>query len=1407
VIDKHDIPLTNSQLQLWKSQAISPDKPLLNQVITIDIDLNFYDKQILQGWLDAWHRVVELNPILRYTVHTGENDLPVQRVSDISPQLHITDLNGEASLQSWLERRKTRIFKLDESLIDSSIIRLSSKKSVLYLNVHHLIVDAWSMMLIWRALLSEYTSSGSCDAAQLHFSEYANECNNVTYKVSDNRKFDFQDSSIARRPEFYDYNERSITSESVRVNLPLTETIWARLANLNNDKRFQQINNNLFFLALHLTALTIYCHRTTGDENIGIEMPLLGRLDSKWMNTVGNFIEMTHIEITISPADSVSDLYQQCRDKIFSMFKSASRAISKTYSGQSVHAVLNFVTAHQPDTASPLANAGFSTCVRWHHSGHSDTHHPLRLHITDWNNLGEADVDLDINTGFFPAAQHHRVVQHCTAVYATLSANPDAPIGQLALSQEQELWRFQGHQDNLTSSKSLFKQINHIASENADAIAISDGTTQITYANLISQSKIIFHQLRDMNITKGSRVAVFLPRSLSIPAVLLGILRCGSCYVPIDIKQPLKRVHNILDNAEVACVISDKKHLAQIPGNFRGITIESLLQAAPNFHSGDDFSEPESDSTAYIIYTSGSTGTPKGVAISHAAMWSYLAWANKYYRLNSPIVMPFFTSISFDLTLTSLFLPLLAGGTIRVYNQDSTEDSLVLLDVLRDNFVNTVKLTPTHLQLLQGQDLTVSTIAQLIVGGEDFKSSVAEQTVQRFARPIRIVNEYGPTEGTVGCIVKDWQSGESSQGSVPIGLPIDNSSAYVLTEFHSPQLEGVAGELFIAGPGLAKGYWRDPELTKAQFIDNPWIPGEKMYHTGDLAKVVNGEIAYLGRNDSQVKLNGIRVDLTEIEAALLEHPDVSLCVALANEETDFKNRTDTERHCVTCGLSSLHPEAHLNSDDICEVCLNYEPNKPIIDAYFKSSQELSALVNMIKSNSSNEFDAVVLLSGGKDSTYTLCKLVDLGLRVYALSLDNGFLSDGAKQNISTVCDTLNVKHHYATTAAMQQIFADSLERYSNVCNGCFKTIYSLALKFAEEHDIKYIFTGLSRGQLFETRLNNELFAAPDISETNIDDMVKAARVQYHAHKDAANTLLNIEAVNNGDLVGKIEIVDFYRYCHVELNAMLAYIKARAGWVRPPDTGRSTNCLINDVGIHVHKLEQGYHNYSLPYSWDVRLGHKNRADALDELDDDINPENVQSILRQLGYTPKPEREARTSVTLHYTAKSDLSHAQLNTWLSERLPPYMFPKNINQVAEMPMSKSGKVDRQKLQTYNTLCNAKSRNGEAPASPEEIIVANAWKSHIQAQEICVNDNFFELGGDSLSAIRCVMQLRKMGHNVEPADLFQKPVLGSFATLIKHATPKNSFSADGKKAEKFASLGSEQKQKLAALLQRKSVD
>lgn len=255
--------------------------------------------------------------------------------------------------------------------------------------------------------------------------------------------------------------------------------------------------------------------------------------------------------------------------------------------------------------------------------------------------------------------------------------------------------------------------------------------------------------------------------------------------------------------------------------------------------------------------------------IEHQNLINYIWWANKTYAGENEI-FALYSSISFDLTVTSIFTPLIAGNQISIHADDGGE--FILHKIMKENLATLIKLTPAHLILIKDMDNRSSSVKKMIVGGDNLKVTVAKEVVDSFGGDIEIYNEYGPTEATVGCMIYKYDVEKDTRASVPIGVAIDNAQIYLLNKYLGPIPTGLLGEIYISGDGVARGYLNRQELTERVFIDNPFRPGEKMYKTGDIARYLSdGNIEYIGREDNQVKLRGYRIELGEIEKSLLDY--------------------------------------------------------------------------------------------------------------------------------------------------------------------------------------------------------------------------------------------------------------------------------------------------------------------------------------------------------------------------------------------------------------------------------------------------------------------------------------------------------------------------------------------------------
>jgi acyl carrier protein len=475
-------------------------------------------------------------------------------------------------------------------------------------------------------------------------------------------------------------------------------------------------------------------------------------------------------------------------------------------------------------------------------------------------------------------------------------------------------------------------------------------------------------------------------------------------------------------------------------------------------------------------------------------------------------------------------------------------------------------------------------------------------------------------------------------------------------------------------------------------------------------------------------------------------------------------------YCVRCGLASDLPGIHYDEEGVCSQCRSYERIKERAQQYFKPMDELRTVLQEAKNCREGDYDCLALVSGGKDSTYMLGQLAGMGIKVLAFTLDNGYISMQAKENIQKVAAHLGVDHIFQTTPTMNAIFADSLRQYSNVCNGCFKTLYTLAVQIARQKGIPYIITGLSRGQFFETRLTEDVFREGALDNESIDRAILEARKIYHRSNDLISRSLDVDSFRDDSVFEDIQFIDFYRYCDVGLSELYAYLDEHLPWIRPDDTGRSTNCLINDVGIYMHKKQLGFHNYALPYSWDVRMGHKTRAAALEELNDEIDETRVKNILAEIGYRePEADETAGQQLIAYYVSPQPLPADELRSHMLKTLPDYMTPAFFVHLETIPLTPNGKVDRKSLPKPGNDRPLLAMEFIAPRTELEAQVAVVWCEILHLDRVGVNDDFFELGGRSLSALQVISRLVQNFQVKLPIPrFFENPTIANLSQVIE---------------------------------------
>ncbi|MDJ0629337.1 MAG: amino acid adenylation domain-containing protein [Rhodobacter sp.] len=416
-----------------------------------------------------------------------------------------------------------------------------------------------------------------------------------------------------------------------------------------------------------------------------------------------------------------------------------------------------------------------------------------------------------------------------------------------------------------TGAETLLDRLEASFAENRNRTALVWGDESYTYADLYDACDRLKHVLINHGCQPGARVALLVAHSPNLVASILAVIKAGATYVPLDARAPLERLKFMIDDcgAELA-VVDDAnfKHMESL--NVCPVHVDEARQSK-RYHPDRG---SRADDLVYILYTSGSTGRPKGVGITQSNLLTYSDWALSAYFPEKDDRIALYSTLTFDFTVTSIIPPLLAGASISVF--DGITNPLVIRDITTDKSTNVLKITPAYLHLLSELPTDLAHLRRVIVGGEDLSVELAAKIQPRLGAGADIINEYGPTEATVGCVVHQFKPLQDTRGSVPIGRPIPGVRAFVVDEGGTELHGACSGELVVAGRNVAPGYINLPDRTSEVFTGNSDGEGGRSYRTGDLVRRRgDGTLEFLGRTDDQVKIRGNRVELGEVTAAIL----------------------------------------------------------------------------------------------------------------------------------------------------------------------------------------------------------------------------------------------------------------------------------------------------------------------------------------------------------------------------------------------------------------------------------------------------------------------------------------------------------------------------------------------------------
>jgi amino acid adenylation domain-containing protein len=887
-----ELPLSFAQQRLWFLDQLQPGKATYN----CPAAMRFVGTLNLAALAQSLNEVVRRHEVLRVRFSARDGS-PVQiNAPSLQVPLPLIDLSGlprsraevEIERLSGLEAQRGFDLSKDE-LLRTKVLRVSVDEHVVLVTMHHIVSDGWSIGVLVKEVAALYQAYAKGSKAALgplavQYADYAHWEREWLQGEVLAEQLAYWKEQLAEAPVL------ELPADRPRPPMPsyrgayesfeLDVELSARLMSLS-----RRLDATLFMTLL--AAWQALLHRYSGQSDIVVGTPIANRHQAETEELIGFFVNLLALRTDVSGNPTFAELVERVRETALEGYAHQALPFEK------------LVEELQPDrdtSHAPLVQVVF--VLQNAPQGDLSTL-DLKLSYVEVD-TGTAKFDLVVNvyelgdglsfaftysTDLFDAASMQRLGEHYKSLLAEVVENADKRVAELDLLSPAERRGLLVERNATAAVYPVDKCVHELFEEQVrrspGAVALVSDGTEISYAELQRRAALLAAHLQERDLGPGSCVGIFLDHSIETVVAILGVLRVGAAYVPLDTDHPRTRLAFILEDARVETVLAQQSLIERLPlkDGLQVILVDSedWQRVATEGHPY----KASSADAAYVIYTSGSTGQPKGVKISHRALVNYLSWCRDVYVKNEEVSFALYSSLAFDLTVTSLFTPLLTGNRLIIYGPS---DPFVVQRIVQDNLVDVLKLTPSHLALIKDLDNRNGRVKRLIAGGESLTTELAAQVHESFGGQVEILNEYGPTEATVGCMIYRFDPARDQRQSVPIGGPAANVQIHVLDQYLNPTPANVIGELYIAGDGLADCYLKRPELTAERFIPNPYVPGTRMYRSGDRARwLAQGAIEYLGRGDEQVKYHGYRIELSEISSALNQHPQVRNSVVLLRQ--------------------------------------------------------------------------------------------------------------------------------------------------------------------------------------------------------------------------------------------------------------------------------------------------------------------------------------------------------------------------------------------------------------------------------------------------------------------------------------------------------------------------------------------
>ena len=895
--------LSFAQERLWFIQKLEESEDGLGATYNVSAAMRLRGSLDVSALRRSLETITGRHRVLR-TRFTDSHDGAVQTVDDDLANLNLIDFTNTPTtqrrdaVQTFLEKETEYLFDLEATPpARFSLLEIGANEHILCCVFHHLVMDGWSMGVLSRELVSLYDAFTSGQASPLP---------NLALQYADyaaHQRRTLTPQAIAADLVYW---QDQLGGAPASIYLPLDFPRPARQSYRGGVVRFEfdknmsdalkrlarECNASLFMLLLASYALLLA--RYSGQTQVMIGTPVANRDHPDVEPLIGPFSNYIPLRVDLEADPDFRTVVERVRRMTLDSFAHQNIPFEKLVevvdSGHRLDRAPLFQVALvlQNLPTVPLALSGLDV----ERIDVTRTTAKLDLSMLLEEDNGAIRGELEFCRDLFSQVTAKRMARHFLSITEGIIKTPDLPVSQISLIEAAERVEILEH---LSGARSL-RPVNRLVHEQfhdqvrrtPHARALVAGDTQLSYEELAQQASRLARHLISTGVERGSRVAVCLPRSTDLIVALLAVLEAGGAYVPLDSAHPEQRLASIMDDAGATVLLTVSELAARLPPIRTVICVDAEAGTVAGHEPHAVHAEGSPSQLAYVIYTSGSTGRPKGVMVDHRSVCSMVrGLADTVYR-DEPACIPvaLTASVAFDASVQQIFGSLLLGHTLVITDNETRQDAHRLLDFYQQHQIKVADGTPSLLGLLLEAGLGQRPglkLQHLLIGGEALPSRLVHQLqVQDTQARIVVTNLYGPTECGVDITARSVRPGERLLSEfVPIGKVLSNARIYVLDPHGACTAAGVPGEIWIGGPCLARGYLGQPSQTAAAFRPDPQRDGERLYASGDRGRWTdNGELEFLGRTDTQVKVRGYRMETAEIEAALRQHDAVTDAVVV-----------------------------------------------------------------------------------------------------------------------------------------------------------------------------------------------------------------------------------------------------------------------------------------------------------------------------------------------------------------------------------------------------------------------------------------------------------------------------------------------------------------------------------------------